>query len=141
MKSLLVLDVTNVILTLSKRLMVVSCRTDWISTFVLSFSNQFWELMILYLFSAFFIVTLCSCRGVLLPTKCSKQLLLWTKSKTIQPTHIPYTSLVSEFEILRIQVLLQYFFILVSRTLQDSILIVNFNPKHLPSVNNSLQLH
>jgi len=41
MNSLLVLDVTNVILTLSKRLTVVSCRTDWISTLVLLFSNKF----------------------------------------------------------------------------------------------------
>ena len=34
------LDVTSVNLTLGKILMVVSCRIDRISTFVLSFFNQ-----------------------------------------------------------------------------------------------------
>ena len=49
------LDVTNVSLTLGKILMVVSCRTNCISTLVLSFCNQFFlELVTLSRFVLFF---------------------------------------------------------------------------------------
>ena len=65
-----VLDVTSISLTLGKKLMVASCRTDCITTLVLSFSAQ-------------------------THTKCSKQLSLLNRSKTVQPTHIPHTSLLS----------------------------------------------